>query len=72
MVRTVNNYIRNLKVLFNYMENELKRWISYKDRYVECDLLFCTKHCTRFGVSNFERNFRIYCERVGLKKKMEL
>lgn len=22
MVRTVNNYIRNLKVFFNYMENE--------------------------------------------------
>ncbi len=49
------------------MNNQLKRWISYKDKYVECDLLFCTKHCTRLGVSNFERNFRIYCERVGLK-----
>lgn len=49
------------------MGTQLKRWIQYKDRYIESDLLFCTKHSTRLGVSNFEKNFRGYCERTGLK-----
>jgi integrase/recombinase XerD len=51
----------------NAMSRQLKRWINYKDRYVESDLLFCTKHATPMGVTNFERNFRVYCERIGLK-----
>lgn len=49
------------------MLKQLKRWINYKDRYVESDLLFCTKHGTPVAVHNFERNFRVYCERIGLK-----
>lgn len=51
----------------NAMLRQLKRWINYKDRYVESEFLFCTKHGTPLSPSNFERNFRVYCERTGLK-----
>ncbi|GAA0723691.1 hypothetical protein GCM10008905_16620 [Clostridium malenominatum] len=49
------------------MSKLLRRWIQYKDRYVESDLLFSTKRNTRLEVNNFEKNFKKYCNRIGLK-----
>ncbi|ERM91931.1 hypothetical protein O163_08260 [Caldanaerobacter subterraneus subsp. yonseiensis KB-1] len=49
-----------------HMSQELKRWIDYKDRYVESDFLFCTKRGNPLRVQYFEKNFRQYGERVGL------
>jgi integrase/recombinase XerD len=49
------------------MSKVLRRWLQYKDRYSESDLLFCTKKSTRLSISNFERNFKVYCERVAIK-----
>jgi integrase/recombinase XerD len=48
------------------MSQELRRWIDYKDRYVESDYLFCTKRGNPLRVEYFEKNFRQYGERVGL------
>lgn len=49
------------------MSRLLRRWIQYKDRYIESDLLFCTKSGVQLQVSNFEKNFRKYCDRINLQ-----
>lgn len=46
---------------------ELRRWLKYKDRYLETELLFPTNRGTPLGVRNFERNLRCYSERADLK-----
>ncbi len=47
----------------------LRRWLQYKDRYVESDYLFPVKeHGGSIGVSNFEGNFKKYILRCGLSK----
>ena len=48
------------------LATELKRWLKYKDRYLETDLLFPTTRATSLQVNNFETNLRKYAERVGL------
>ena len=48
-------------------EKALRRWLQYKDRYVESDYLFPVReHGGSIGVGNFEGNFRKYIERTGL------
>ena len=48
------------------LATELKRWLKYKDRYLETDLLFPTTRATAMQVINFETNLRKYAKRVGL------
>lgn len=49
-------------------EKMLRRWISYKARFVESDLLFPTKHNGEpVTVTNFERNFRHYLKRAAIE-----
>lgn len=48
------------------MQQELRRWLQYKDRYVTSPYLFCTKKGTPLSVGNFETNFTNYGRRVGL------
>ncbi len=49
-------------------ETIVRRWIQYKDRYVESDYLFPVKHGGgAIAVSNFETNFKKYLNRAGLK-----
>lgn len=50
------------------MALELKRWLQYKDRYVNSKYLFCTKRGEHLEVQYFEKNFSKYTERVGLKE----
>lgn len=51
----------------NTMAGILRRWLQFKDRYVDNDILiFPTTRGTKLGIQNFERNFRIYKERAGL------
>lgn len=45
----------------------LKRWIKYKDRYLETDLLFPTIRGTVLQVSNFETNLTKYAERAKVE-----
>lgn len=45
----------------------LRRWVNYKDRYIESDLLFPVQLRDKvLEVNNFEKNYRKYCERVGI------
>ena len=55
----------------NTMAGILRRWIQFKDRYIDNDvLLFPTTRGTKLGISHFERNFRIYKERAGLSQNV--
>lgn len=49
------------------MLKQLKKWLQYKDRYKESEFVFCTTKGTNLQVSNFEKNFKKYGERIGLK-----
>ncbi|AND85194.1 tyrosine-type recombinase/integrase [Clostridium tyrobutyricum] len=56
-------------VFYSYiMSKMLKRWLQYKDRYVETDLLFCTKGHNQLAISNFESNFQKYVKRAKIDK----
>ncbi|MDQ0149210.1 tyrosine-type recombinase/integrase [Eubacterium multiforme] len=53
----------------NTMASLLRRWLQFKDRYINNDvLLFPTTRGTQLGIPHFERNFRIYKERANLNK----
>ena len=50
-------------------ESVLRRWLQFKDRYVESDYLFPIKeHGGSIGVGNFESNFKKYINRAGLNE----
>ena len=50
-------------------ESVLRRWLQFKDRYVESDYLFPVKeHGGSIGVGNFESNFKRYILRAGLNE----
>ena len=46
---------------------ELKRWLQYKDRYIESNYIFPTIRGTVMQVSNFEANLTKYAKRADLK-----
>lgn len=45
---------------------ELKRWIDYKERYLDSELIFPTNRGTELKVSNFERTVKIVGNRAGI------
>lgn len=56
-------------VFYSYtMSKILRRWLEYKDRYVECEYVFCTKKGNQLSVSNFESNFKNYVKRAKIDK----
>jgi len=52
----------------NKMNQLLRRWIGYKDRYLESDYLFPTNRGSKLQVTNFEKNFKKYMKMTGIKK----
>jgi len=47
----------------------LRRWIQYKDRYVESDYLFPSKSTgENIAIGTFEGNFRSYLHRAGIER----
>ena len=55
----------------NTMAGILRRWLQFKDRYIDNDvLIFPTTRGTKLAVPHFERNFRIYKERAGLSQNV--
>ena len=51
-------------------ETVLRRWLQFKDRYVESDYIFPVKeHGGSIGVGNFENNFKKYILRCGLNEE---
>lgn len=45
---------------------ELRKWLQYKDRYLESDLLFPTTRSTPLQVRNYETNLKNYGKRAEL------
>ncbi|WP_207652826.1 tyrosine-type recombinase/integrase [Anaeromicrobium sediminis] len=55
-------------VYFSFkMGDELRRWIQYKDRNKETDLLFPSSRGNMMKIHLFEKNLRETARRVGLK-----
>ena len=47
----------------------LKKWIKFKDRYIEFSLLFPVQLRDKpLFVNNFEKNYKKYCNRVGIEE----
>lgn len=47
----------------------LKKWIKFKDRYIESNLLFPVQLRDKpLFVNNFEKNYKKYCKRVGIEE----
>lgn len=47
----------------------LKKWIKFKDRYIESSLLFPVQLRDKpLFVNNFEKNYKKYCNRVGIEE----
>ena len=64
---------RKDRVVFFSKKTELilRRWMQFKDRYVESDYLFPVKSTgASVGVSNFETNFKSYIRRAGIDENI--
>lgn len=48
------------------MQQELRRWLQYKDRYTTSSYLFCSKRGTPLTIGDFESNFTNYGKRIKL------
>jgi integrase/recombinase XerD len=47
----------------------LKKWIKFKDRYIESSLLFPVQLRDKpLFINNFEKNYKKYCNRVGIEE----
>ncbi|PJI09950.1 MULTISPECIES: tyrosine-type recombinase/integrase [Clostridium] len=58
-------------VFYSYtMSKLLRRWMQYKDRYVETDNLFCVKRGSQLSIGNFETNFAKYVKRARIEKNI--
>ena len=45
---------------FSSNAKKLKRWLQYKDRYKQCEYIFCTTKATNLKVGNYETNCKQY------------
>lgn len=52
------------------MKKILQRWINYKDRYVENELLFVSNRNNEIINSNFEKLFKKYVKRAKIEKNI--
>jgi integrase/recombinase XerD len=52
------------------MQKILNRWIDYKDRYLNTDLLFPTIKGTKLEVTNMEKNVKKYVLKAGLNSSI--
>jgi len=48
------------------LQKELRRWLQYKDRYVESSFLFPSVKSNKLGIGSFEANLKQYGERIGI------
>lgn len=48
------------------MQQILRKWIDYQERYFNTDMLFVSSRDSTFTVMNFEKNLKKYCKRARL------
>jgi integrase/recombinase XerD len=70
IINADNSKSKKERVVFysSKMSQLLRRWIQYKDRYLESDYLFPTNRGGKLQVTNFEKNFKKYLGMTGIKK----
>lgn len=49
------------------MQKELRRWLQYKDRYLDSEFLFPTSKGNKLQIGSFEAKLRGYGERIDIK-----
>lgn len=50
------------------MQQILRKWIDYQERYFNNDMLFVSSRGSTFNVMNFEKNLKNYCKRAILNE----
>lgn len=50
----------------NVMDKYIKRWLQYRDKYLDTEYIFPTIRGTMLDIRNFEKNLRKYGERVEI------
>lgn len=62
---------KNKKEKISYLNNklsyELKKWIRYKDRYIDTDILFPTNRKNNISITGFESNLRTIGKNAGIE-----
>ncbi len=51
----------------NKMNQILKRWLNFRDKYINSEYFFCTLRGTILDISNFEKNLTKYGKRIDLE-----
>lgn len=52
----------------NTMQQILRKWIDYQERYFNTDFLFITSRGSTLNLMNFEKNLNKYCVRARIEK----
>ena len=52
------------------MQNILKKWIDYKERYFDSEYVFTSSRGSNFNIMNFEKNLKKYCIRANLAESI--
>lgn len=50
------------------MQTLLRKWMDYKERYYNTDMLFVSSRGSTFNLMNFEKNLKKYCIRSNLNE----
>lgn len=50
----------------NNMAQILKRWLNFRDKYINSEYFFCTLRGTQLDIRNFEKNLTKYGKRIEL------
>ncbi|WP_160678716.1 tyrosine-type recombinase/integrase [Clostridium sp. C8-1-8] len=52
------------------MKKVLSKWLAYKDRYLDTDLVFVSNRNNKLDISNFEKNLKKYVARTNINKNI--
>lgn len=67
LFKDTKNKKEKVSYINNKMSNELKRWLRYKDRYMNVDYVFPTTRKSVMTVQNFEQNLNKVGKRAGVE-----
>lgn len=72
IVRNTKNGHERAVYFSDKMARELRRWLQYKERYLDSPYMFPTIRGTQLKVNNFERSLREVGKRTGIKVQPHL